>query len=247
MNSSLSVGTEREFRRFASRVNALSCIRFLVILELVVKTIKVSSISAILYIKRDEECEVPLKLFLGVYSFFSAAKAIAFYLKNRSFFYIQRIPDYEESNDITLINNFLEAIMLFWYIIGFHWVQECDTCKTVNPLLYYTATFWIAFGFFTFVAPLLAIVLLLVLVSYVRPKLKIITYNNENDIPDNNHTCTICFDEYHRGNRIKFLPCDHHFHADCIDEWFNVRDSCPLCKKHVNLLYDLVDSTDPGI
>lgn len=247
MNSNLSVGSEREFRRFVDRVNALSCIRFLVLLELSIKSIKIVSIGAILYIKRDEVCEAPLKLFLGVYIIFSAAKAIAFYFKNRSFFHISRIPDYEESNDITLVNNFLEAIMLFWYIIGFHWIQECETCKLNNPLLYYLTTFWIAFGFFTFIAPLLAIVMLLVLVAYIRPKLKIITYNEQNDLPDDNHVCTICFDEYRQGCRVKFLPCDHHFHADCIDEWFNVKDSCPLCKKHVNLLYDLVDSADPGI
>ena len=247
MNSSLSVGSEREFRRFVDRVNALSCIRFLILLELAIKAIKVASIGIVLYIKRNEECEVPLKLFLGVYIGFNIAKGLAFYVKNRPFFHIQRIPDYEESNDIALVNNFLEAIMLFWYIIGFHWVQECGDCRRTNTLLYYTATFWIGFGFFTFIAPLLAIVLLLVLVSYIRPKLKIITYENGNDLPDNNHTCTICFDEYQSGSRIKFLPCDHHFHAECIDEWFNVKDSCPLCKKHVNLLYDLVDSTDPGI
>lgn len=247
MNSSLSVDTEREFRRFVDRVNALSCIRFLVILELVIKALKVTSIGAILYIKRNEECEVPLKLFLEVYCVFSSAKAVAFYLKNRSFFTIQRIPEYEESSDITLVNNFLEAVMLFWYIIGFHWIQECQTCKTQNTLLYYTAVFWIAFGFFTFIAPLLAIILLLVLVSYVRPKLKVITYRNEHDLPDSNHTCTICFDEYHEGSKVKFLPCYHHFHAECIDEWFNVKDSCPLCKKHVNLLYDLVDTADPEV
>lgn len=247
MESSLSVGSEREFRRFVDRVNALSCIRFLVILELIIKVAKILSIGTILYIKRNEECEVPLKLFLGVYIFFNLAKGVAFYFKNRAFFRIRRIPEYEESSDVTLANNFLEALMLFWYIIGFHWLQECETCKEYNRLLYYTAAFWIGFGFFTFVAPLLAIVLLLILVSYIRPKLKVITYESPENLPDNNCTCTICFDEYQKGSRIKLLPCNHHFHVECIDEWFNIKDSCPLCKKHVNLLYDLVDSPDPVV
>lgn len=247
MNSSLSVTSGREFRRFIDRINALSCIRFLVILELFIKLLKVISIGIILYIKRDEACEVPLKVFLGVYCCFNVAKAIAFYIKNRSFFMIRRIPDYEESNDVTLVNNFLEALMLFWYIMGFHWIQECETCKEYNKLLYYTSAFWISFGFFTFLAPLLAIVLLLVLISYIRPKLKVITYEGPDDLPDDNHTCTICFDEYRVGSRLKFLPCSHHFHVECIDEWFNVKDSCPLCKKNVNLLYDLVDAADPMV
>ena len=174
-------------------------------------------------------------------------KGVTFYLKNRSFFRIARIPDYEESGDITIANNFLEAMQLFWYIVGFHWLQECPACRFKNPLLYYTCAIWVGFGFFSFLAPLLAIVALLLIVSYVRPKLKIIKYDSPSDLPDNNNTCTICFDEYRPGVNVKFLPCDHHFHSECIDEWFNVKDSCPLCKKHVNLLYDLVETAAPTV
>ncbi|KAI4292253.1 hypothetical protein PAPHI01_1527 [Pancytospora philotis] len=244
MDSEVSVESAQSFRRYFSRVNALSCVRFLVMLELVVKVLKVASISVTLYIKRHEKVEAPLKVFLGVYCILNVAKAIAFYLKNRAFFRIHRIPDYEENGDVTLVNNCLEAVMLFWYIIGFHWVQECDVCRVTNPLLYYMSYYWILFGFFSFIAPLLAIILLLLLVNYVRPKLKVIAYSSEDDIPDGNYTCTICFDDYVPGVKVKFLPCDHHFHAECIDEWFNVKDSCPLCKKHINLLYELVDDNE---
>lgn len=247
MNNSSNQTSGRDFRRFIDRVNALSCIKFLIALEIIVKFIKVVSITIILYIKRNEECEVPLKIFLAVYAGFNVVKAFVFYLKNSSFFRIRRIPDYEENTDIGLINNLLEALMLFWYIIGFHWIQECDTCKITNTLLYYTSLIWIAFGFFTFIAPLLAIVLLLIILSYIRPKLKVINYKNPSDLPDSNNKCTICFDDYREGVGIKFLPCNHHFHEECIDEWFNIKDSCPLCKKHINLLYDLVDSSEPII
>ncbi len=247
MNSTTSLAYGRNFRRFIDRVNALSCIRFLIALEIAMKFIKIISITVILFIKWNEECIVPLKLFLGVYAVFNLLKAFAFYFKNRSFFFIRRIPEYEENTDIGLINNLLEALMLFWYIIGFHWIQECEFCKTTNTFLYYTCLIWIYFGFFTFIAPLLAIVLLLIIVAYIRPKLKVVSYNNISDIPDNNNKCTICFDEYREGVEIKFLPCNHHFHSECIDEWFNIKDSCPLCKKHVNVLYDLVDTADPII
>lgn len=247
MNEDLESSSERRVRRFVERVNALSCIRFLIVGELLFKTFKIISIAVILFIKRNEKCEVPLKVFLFVYMVLNFAKSITFFLKNRLFFSIQRIPEFEDNNEVTLANNFLEALMLFWYIIGFHWIQECEYCREDNTLLYYTACIWIALGFFTFIAPLLAIVLLLVLVAYIRPKLTVITYTGERDIPDDNYRCTICFDDYREGNRIKFLPCNHHFHVECIDEWFNVKDSCPLCKKNVNLLYDLVDATDPEI
>ncbi|KAI5147959.1 hypothetical protein ENBRE01_0019 [Enteropsectra breve] len=247
MNSSISLNSEREIRRFVDRINAITCIRLLIVLELLFKSAKILTIGVVLAITHKEVCEVPLKIFLSVYACLSTIKIATFFIKNRSFFRITRIPDFEDNSDVTLANNFLEAIMLFWYIIGFHWTQECETCRENNKLLYYTSLFWISFGFFTFIAPLVAIVLLLVLVSYVRPKLKVIQYNSEADLPDDNKKCTICFDDYRPGNSVKFLPCDHHFHMECIDEWFNIKDSCPLCKKNVNLLYDLVDATDVGI
>lgn len=244
MDSTLSVDSSHEFRQFASKINALSCIKFLIALEISIKAIKSIFIGAVLYIKRNETCEVPLKAFLAVYMLLSIIKGVTFYLKNRSFFRIRRIPEFEESSGAALVNNFLEAALLFWYIIGFHWIQECTTCREENSLLYYTSIFWIFVGFLTFVTPLIAIILLLLLVTYARPKLKIVTYEDGNEIPDSNRRCAICIDDYTSGSKIKFLPCKHHFHMTCIDEWFAVRDSCPLCNRHVNMLYDLVDPTN---
>lgn len=228
----------------ADRINALSCIRFLVIFEIVTRTLKIIAIAVVLILTREEACEAPLKTFLAVYMGLSIVKGAAFYFKNRSFFTIQRIPDFEEGHDASLVNNFIEAGILFWYIVGFHWLQECQTCKAVNPLLYYSTVLWIILGFFTFIAPLFAIILLLLLVAYARPKLRVVTFHAEEGMPDGHTHCTICFEDYAEGAPIKFLPCNHHFHGGCIDRWFQVKDSCPLCKKHVNILYDIVEGTD---
>lgn len=247
MDRTVSVNNNQNHRTFFNRINAISCIRFLVVTELSIKTIKVLFIAILLYIKRNEYSEGQLKVFLTVYATLTMFKILSFYIKNRIFFRVDRIPEFDDGSDISLINNLLEATTLFWYIIGFHWIQECNNCNINNPLIYYVSCFIVGFGFFSFVAPLIAIMLLLALVSYAKPKLSIITYHGPSDLPDNNHTCTICFDNYNDGCQVKFLPCKHHFHSDCIDEWFNIRDTCPLCKKHVNLLYDLVDATDPGV
>ena len=42
-------------------------------------------------------------------------------------------------------------------------------------------------------------------------------------------TCTICLQEYANGVRIRVLPCHHHFHKACADEWFRLQGTCPLC------------------
>lgn len=228
-------------------INAISCIRFLVMADIFFQIIKITISGIVLYISRKEVVEEPLKAFLIGYILLCAAKAITFFSKNRTFFHIDRIPDFEDNNDISVVSNLVEGCNLFWYILGFHWIQQCDLCKETHPLLYYTIFTWLLFGFVTFVAPLIAIVLLLFLVTYIKPKLRTIIYQNESDVKDGNIRCVICYENYRPGCCVKFLPCEHHFHNECIEEWFHVRDTCPLCKKSTNILYDLVEANTTPI
>jgi hypothetical protein len=39
--------------------------------------------------------------------------------------------------------------------------------------------------------------------------------------------CVICFEDFNVGVR---LPCSHMFHANCIQDWLLVGNSCPLCR-----------------
>eukprot|EP00946_MAST-07B_sp_MAST-7B-sp1_P001323 g1323.t1 len=45
-------------------------------------------------------------------------------------------------------------------------------------------------------------------------------------------TCPICTEDYVIGETvIKALPqCKHGFHSGCIKKWFNVNDTCPICR-----------------
>lgn len=43
--------------------------------------------------------------------------------------------------------------------------------------------------------------------------------------------CSICLENYTNENLITILNCRHHFHNNCIDEWYNLgNNSCPLCR-----------------
>lgn len=46
--------------------------------------------------------------------------------------------------------------------------------------------------------------------------------------------CVICVENFHDGENLRVLPCEHYFHRQCIDEWLiNHSTVCPLCKYEV--------------
>tara|TARA_A100001015_G_C15031922_1_gene733808 strand:- start:852 stop:1730 length:879 start_codon:yes stop_codon:yes gene_type:complete len=76
-------------------------------------------------------------------------------------------------------------------------------------------------------------------------KLKKIKFKNK-DL-EKYQVCAICLDEYIEDDELRLLPCNHEFHAKCIDEWLlknNVK--CPKCrhKANNNLNITLIDHSD---
>jgi len=48
--------------------------------------------------------------------------------------------------------------------------------------------------------------------------------------------CAICIENIKVNEWYKQLPeCEHYFHADCIDRWLRRQDSCPLCRRTVEI------------
>jgi hypothetical protein len=44
-----------------------------------------------------------------------------------------------------------------------------------------------------------------------------------------NSGCSICTDDFEKGQDVRVLPCNHQFHPACIDPWLlNVSGTCPL-------------------
>ncbi|KAI9742408.1 MAG: hypothetical protein M1818_003941 [Claussenomyces sp. TS43310] len=47
--------------------------------------------------------------------------------------------------------------------------------------------------------------------------------------------CSICTDDFTKGEDVRVLPCNHKFHPACIDPWLlNVSGTCPLCRVNLN-------------
>lgn len=43
--------------------------------------------------------------------------------------------------------------------------------------------------------------------------------------------CSICTEDFNKGEEVRVLPCNHKFHPGCVDPWLlNVSGTCPLCR-----------------
>ncbi|XP_034385690.1 RING finger protein 11a [Cyclopterus lumpus] len=46
--------------------------------------------------------------------------------------------------------------------------------------------------------------------------------------------CVICMMDFEYGDPIRFLPCLHIYHVDCIDPWLMRSFTCPSCMEPVD-------------
>ena len=63
-----------------------------------------------------------------------------------------------------------------------------------------------------------------------------IKFNTINQIDLLNTTCPICLMEFEDNNTVSKLSCNHIYHPDCINEWINENEICPICR------FDLIDT-----
>ena len=43
--------------------------------------------------------------------------------------------------------------------------------------------------------------------------------------------CVICYDNFTTDSIIRKMNCEHIYHIECIDKWFETKKFCPLCRK----------------
>mmetsp|Transcript_18119 Transcript_18119/g.59535 ORF Transcript_18119/g.59535 Transcript_18119/m.59535 type:complete len:247 (-) Transcript_18119:884-1624(-) len=64
--------------------------------------------------------------------------------------------------------------------------------------------------------------------------------------------CAVCQEEFPVNGKAKMMPCGHPFHYDCLMEWLERKNSCPICRYSLpservafDLAEDLVRARDP--
>ncbi|GKV29005.1 hypothetical protein SLEP1_g37988 [Rubroshorea leprosula] len=52
-------------------------------------------------------------------------------------------------------------------------------------------------------------------------------------LPPDDSECCICLSQYLEGAELHILPCNHHFHSQCVSKWLRINATCPLCKFNI--------------
>jgi Ring finger domain len=56
-------------------------------------------------------------------------------------------------------------------------------------------------------------------------------HNPDGTQDDGSLGCSICTEDFHKGEEVRVLPCIHKFHPECVDPWLlNISGTCPLCR-----------------
>ncbi|OAG31852.1 hypothetical protein NEDG_00327 [Nematocida displodere] len=227
-------------RRLIDGVTQTSFVRMLSIASVGFKAFQIAINLIALQLTRAEPVQTPFRLFIVVYTLFVAVHSGSFLYRHWRYIFEKEPLDFIQGAEATLFNNLLDLFTLFLYFIGFKWLQEYQSGKDEVPLLYYLTKIWVFYGIVVLLAPVFSIVIILILLNYVRPNLPVLEYTVGGKIKEEDAQCTICFSQYIAKEKVRALPCKHHFHMSCIDEWFRIDDVCPLCKRPVNPLYDIV-------
>ncbi|PVH86899.1 hypothetical protein DL98DRAFT_582217 [Cadophora sp. DSE1049] len=57
-------------------------------------------------------------------------------------------------------------------------------------------------------------------------------------VDGNGENCGICTESMEVSQDIRTLPCNHHFHMECITPWFDKRKkTCPMCRHEYKIVY----------
>jgi 23S rRNA A1618 N6-methylase RlmF len=57
--------------------------------------------------------------------------------------------------------------------------------------------------------------------------------NSKLEISKKNYECSICLQIIKQNEIMRTTICNHHFHSNCLDRWFEEKPNCPLCNKNI--------------
>jgi len=140
----------------------------------------------------------------------------------------------------------LSFLMYGWLALGSIWLVNGGSASEDCPALYYSTAFTILLAFVR-----VAVVHTCLPVDdfgvpeHEPPKVTAASPAQIMALPavrfsqsclcDPDHaSCAVCLAEYMDEDRLRLLPCGHHFHVQCADKWLRQNKRCPLCMRGID-------------
>ena len=56
----------------------------------------------------------------------------------------------------------------------------------------------------------------------------------ENNDSNDDNICIICLCQYDKADhKVKTLKCNHTLCENCFEQWYQIKESCPICRKNL--------------
>mmetsp|Transcript_30012 Transcript_30012/g.33514 ORF Transcript_30012/g.33514 Transcript_30012/m.33514 type:complete len:329 (+) Transcript_30012:53-1039(+) len=240
-------------RRKISLIHLLYCIYFLGV------CIPIATVATI---DRNKPCDQPLKEWVWIFLCFQVLTLI---VETYLAYVIKPMLRRHNEENLTMSQRlhrkvvfFFERILnlfwLFWFIMGMVWTFRSKTCShhlyrlCMSLIILHLSIVGLAFMFCC------CSLMFMGLLYIFHPTLfrsenrgasdKVIGKTTEEVVftegmyEADDAKCAICLSEYDDGDGLRTLPCKHHFHAECVDEWLHRNKSCPYCKRIIDATPD---------
>ncbi|KAG0438293.1 E3 ubiquitin-protein ligase [Dictyocoela muelleri] len=206
-----------------------------IIITLLIKFTEIFAYSFFLFITKDDIRVVPF-CFISI-----------IFLISQLYIFREDIRDIDESHDFISSTNKFNLYFGLWNLLGMLIFGEENTYEEIDILGFiktdiHSSIYNICcFETLSNVMPFIILVVCMIVLFFYPVGLKEVVFPTEK-IYDGD--CTICFSDYEKDDLISVLTCGHYFHKNCIDEWIDVQQTCPICKTSVNLIERIIGGQD---
>ncbi|EEQ82778.1 hypothetical protein NCER_100445 [Vairimorpha ceranae BRL01] len=185
---------------------------------------------AVLVITRESDNFLYLKNFLFMFSIFNTM--LLFLYVSRIIYFSQIIDQpHLYSQRIIVYEYICRTLKMYFQLSAAYLTMHNYVLKQKYKMLYYTHIIAIILDFIIAGCPMLS-ASFYVLFSFLfckSEKYETLTVTSQNIA--NFNSCAICLENYEVDQNVSKLICQHIFHRDCIQEWFQMSQTCPACKK----------------
>lgn len=203
--------------------------------------VKVICLFSVLFVTSHDSVTSNIKIFLLIYLvlnslalFLNLVRFLCSY-RSTNDFYGQESFKYAEYD--ALLGMLITFLVLTLTIV----LKEGSATLEESPLLYTTLVYMVIFDYFLIMCAGIFILLFVVIASSLKRRKTSFILKLDESNKNKYQCCAICLESYEDSEFLMILYCKHNFHYECVSIWLDINNSCPICKKDLDLSISLYE------